>query len=101
MGDPLGEPARCFGEVSFEPVGFVNPISLQIGGIRAGRASLRTLRPAAVHYGRAQALRDQRTRVLAAAYAATPERFVRGVPQPPTLPSAAWINKPTTEEVAH
>src|SRR5712692_2058199 len=34
--------------------------------------------PAAVHYGRAEALRDQRTRVLAAAYAATPERFVRG-----------------------
>jgi putative transposase len=57
--------------------------------------------PAAVHHGRAQALRDQRTRVLTAAYAATPERFLRGVPQPPTLPTAAWINKPDTKEVAH
>jgi hypothetical protein len=36
-----------------------------------------------------------------AAYAATPERFVRGQPTPPTLPTAAWINKATTEEAAH
>jgi putative transposase len=57
--------------------------------------------PAAVHYGRAKQLHADRARVLAAAYAATPERFVRGAPQPPTLPTAAWINKPTTEEVAH
>ena len=46
--------------------------------------------PAAVHYGRAPALYDERVRVLAAAYAARPERFVRGVPQPPELPTAAW-----------
>jgi len=57
--------------------------------------------PAAVHHGQAQALHAERRQVLAAAYAAKPERFVRGVPQPPTLPSGAWINKPTTEEVAH
>ena len=57
--------------------------------------------PAAVHHGHAQALHADRARVLAAAYAASPERFVRGVPQPPTLPTAAWINKPTAEEVAH
>ncbi len=57
--------------------------------------------PAAMHFGRAQALHAERQRVLAAAYAATPERFVRGTPRPPTLPTAAWINKPTTEEVAH
>ena len=57
--------------------------------------------PAAVHHGHAQALHAERQQVLAAAYAAKPERFVRGLPQPPTLPSAAWINKPTTEEVAH
>ncbi len=57
--------------------------------------------PAAVHYGRAKELHAGRARVLAAAYAATPERFVRGTPQPPTLPTAAWINKPTAEEVAH
>jgi putative transposase len=57
--------------------------------------------PAAVHYGQAEELHAERQRVLAAAFAATPERFVRGAPKPPTLPTAAWINKPTTEEVAH
>jgi putative transposase len=57
--------------------------------------------PAAVHHGRAQQLHAERQRVLAAAYAASPERFVRGAPKPPTLPTAAWINKQTTEEAAH
>jgi putative transposase len=57
--------------------------------------------PAAVHHGHAQALYTERQRVLAAAYTATPERFVRGTPTPPQLPTAAWINKPTTTEVAH
>ena len=35
-----------------------------------------------------------------AAYAATPERFVRRAPTPPPIPVAAWINKPDSEEVA-
>jgi len=56
--------------------------------------------PAAVHYGRAKELHAARARILEAAYAATPERFVRGAPKPPTLPSAAWINKPDAKEVA-
>ena len=57
--------------------------------------------PAAVHHGQAKALHAERQRVLQAAYAATPERFVRRPPQPPALPTAVWINKPTSEEVAH
>ena len=57
--------------------------------------------PAAVHHGEAEEAHAARQRVLDAAYAATPERFVRGAPKPPTLPSAAWINKPDDEEVAH
>ena len=57
--------------------------------------------PAAVHHGRVQSLHAERQRVLTAAYAATPERFVRRPPTPPELPTAAWINKPTTKEVAH
>jgi putative transposase len=57
--------------------------------------------PAAVHYGQAKQLHAARARVLEAAYAARPERFVRGTPTPPTLPTAAWINKPYTKEVAH
>src|SRR5712692_135704 len=52
------------------------------------------LTPAVVHYGLADGVRDQRQRVLAAAYAAHPERFVRGVPQPAALPEAVWINPP-------
>jgi putative transposase len=57
--------------------------------------------PAMVHYGQAEEVKRQRARVLAAAYAANPERFVRGLPQPPKLPTAAWINPPNTQEAAH
>jgi putative transposase len=57
--------------------------------------------PAAIHHGHAKALHAERQRVLTAAYAARPERFVRQPPRPPALPTAVWINKPTTEEVAH
>jgi putative transposase len=57
--------------------------------------------PAAVHHGQATQLHAARARVLEAAYAATPERFVRRAPAPPELPTAAWINKPETKEVAH
>ena len=57
--------------------------------------------PAMVHYGRAEEAREHRARVLAAAYAANPGRFVGGLPRPPKLPTAAWINPPKTEEDAH
>ena len=57
--------------------------------------------PETVHYGRAEAVRHERAMVLEAAYAANPERFVRGTPQPPELPAAAWINRPPTTNGAH
>jgi len=57
--------------------------------------------PASVHHGRAKQAHAARQAVLSAAYAANPERFVGGAPKPPTLPEAAWINKPESEEVAH
>ena len=50
--------------------------------------------PKVVHYGDGEKLREQRALVLEAAYAAHPERFVRGKPQAPALPKAVWINKP-------
>lgn len=59
--------------------------------------------PEAVHYGKAAELQVVRAEALAAAYAAHPERFVKGQPIPWPLPIAAWINRPkiqtTTKEV--
>ena len=43
-------------------------------------------------------LHAARARVLEAAHARNPERFVSKPPVPPELPTAAWINKP--KEVA-
>jgi putative transposase len=59
---------------------------------RHGALGLMT--PHDIHYGLAAAKWQQRAEVLRAAYAAHPERFPRGVPVPPSLPTAAWINKP-------
>lgn len=50
--------------------------------------------PEQVHYGEAARVQEVRAAALATAHAAHPERFVRGVPQPPALPTAAWINPP-------
>ena len=52
------------------------------------------LTPAVVHFGQAGTVRAHRDRVLAAAYAAHPERFVNGRPHPADLPNAVWINPP-------
>jgi len=56
--------------------------------------------PAAVHDGRASAMRDARQRVLLTAYAAHPERFVRKMPEPPVLPHAVWINPPKKQSAS-
>ena len=56
--------------------------------------ALGLMTPAVVHYDQAEAVTEQRQQVLQAAYAAHPERFVRGEPQAPTLPKEVWINKP-------
>lgn len=52
------------------------------------------LTPADVHYGRAKQKIQERRRVLQLAYQKNPDRFVKGVPQPPQLPQAVWINPP-------
>jgi putative transposase len=59
-------------------------------------SGLALLTPVTVHYGQAQAILEQRQKVLQAAYAAHPERFVRGEPKPPSLPTEVWINKPSS-----
>lgn len=50
--------------------------------------------PAAVHFGTAAALQQQRAKVLAAAYHAHPERFKGKFPTPPELPTIVGINLP-------
>lgn len=50
--------------------------------------------PESLHTGQAFQIRENREKVLVGAYEKHPERFVRGVPQPPRIPQAAWINKP-------
>jgi len=52
------------------------------------------LTPEVVHYGLARDVVESRKKVLAVAFEAHPERFVRGVPLPPALPEAVWINPP-------
>jgi putative transposase len=58
---------------------------------RHGALGLMT--PHDIHYGLAAGKWQRRAEVLRAAYQAHPERFPRGVPVPPPLPTAAWINK--------
>ena len=52
------------------------------------------LTPSAVHHGLADQRIAEREQVLARAYAAHPERFVGGLPQPPARPTEVWINPP-------
>ena len=58
------------------------------------------LTPAIVHRGQATTQVAARQQVLDLAYAAHPERFVRGHPMPPALPTVVWINPPTTAAVS-
>jgi putative transposase len=53
--------------------------------------------PADVHYGRATALHEIRSAVLDDAYAAHPERFVKGPPRAALVPTHVWINEPKKE----
>lgn len=55
--------------------------------------------PQSVHFGQAAQLFTNRQRVLQQAYAAHPERFVNGLPQPPQLPTAVWINPPKKDDL--
>ncbi len=54
--------------------------------------------PAAVHYGHAEALTAQRQVILKVAYEIHPERFVKGLPKPPKVPTEVWINPPRSDE---
>ena len=53
--------------------------------------------PADVHFDRATARHVARGTVLADAYAAHPERFVKGPPKAKLVPAKVWINEPKKE----
>lgn len=55
--------------------------------------------PEMVHHGRAAEVRERRAKVLAEAFNAHPERFVRGMPEPKGVPDAVWINPPAHDEL--
>jgi putative transposase len=57
-------------------------------------SGLGLLPPVVVHHGQALAVSAERQQTLDAAYAAHPERFVRGRPVPPAVPDAVGINPP-------
>jgi putative transposase len=55
--------------------------------------------PEQVHYGLSDTIYQNRSDVLAAAFEKNPTRFKGNMPVPKSLPPAAWINKPETEEL--
>jgi len=50
--------------------------------------------PDQVHYGQADEVHAARQKILDQAFHANPNRFVNKSPQPPTKPTAVWINPP-------
>jgi putative transposase len=58
-------------------------------------SALAWLTPADIHQGCVEARIDTRSRVLDAAFAQHPARFVHGRPTPTRPPSEVWINPPT------
>ena len=61
-------------------------------------SSLGLMTPATVHAGLADQVSAQRQKVLEAAYEKHPQRFVAGIPVPPQVPDAVWINPPSAAE---
>ena len=105
-----------FSEAQFKTLKYHPQFPERFGSLEDGRAfgqdffrwynhehrhsGLDFLTPAAVHFGQAALVRAHRQGVLAAAYVAHPERFVKGPPQPADLPHAVWINPPAKKNPA-
>jgi putative transposase len=78
--------ARAFGEAFF---GYYNHEHRHAGiGVHT---------PASVHHATHHRVRALRQQTLNAAYTAHPERFGNRRPQPPKIPTEAWINQPSRE----
>jgi len=63
-------------------------------------SALALMTPAVVHYDQVQLVQARRQQVLQAAFEAHPERFVRGYPTLPQVPSQVWINNPNPKEAS-
>jgi putative transposase len=99
-----------FSEAQFKTLKYQPDYPERFGSLREARAWAQTffpwyndehhhsgigfMTPVAVHTGEAARRFAQRQQTLSAAYAAHPERFVNGLPVPPALPTAVWINPP-------
>jgi len=105
-----------FSEAQFKTLKYCPQFPERFGSLEDGRAfgqvffpwynqehrhsGLGFLTPAVVHVGQAATVRAHRQQVLATAYVAHPERFVKGRPQPADLPHAVWINPPAKKTAA-
>jgi len=63
-------------------------------------SSLGLLTPWSVHSGEAELVLQKRQAVFDQAYAAHPERFVRGRSKPERPPARVWINEPQAVEIS-
>ena len=105
-----------YSEANFRTLKYRPDMPEQLGSVEHARQVVRALvgwyndehyhlglalmHPADVHYGRTADIVAARQRVLDAAHAAHPERFVTGRLIQKAPPPAAWINPPATESVA-
>src|SRR5580765_4389718 len=112
-----GPTSPTFSEAQFKTLKYRPEFPARFGSIQDVRAhchiffpwynvahhhsGLGLLTPHDVHFGLAEQRVAARATTLATAYAIHPERFPRGLPQPPARPEAVWINppkSPATEE---
>lgn len=105
-----------YSEANFRTLKYRPDMPEQLGSVEHARQVVRALvgwyndehyhlglalmHPADVHHGRTADIVAARQRVLDAAHAAHPDRFVTGRPIQKAPPPAAWINPPATEAVA-
>jgi putative transposase len=110
-----------FSEAQFKTLKYQPQFPKQFGSLEDARAFCQTffdwynhhhhhsgiglLTPAQLHSGQADLVQQRRQEVLNEAYQHHPERFVRGLPHPPIVPTEVWINPPqpssTPEEGLH
>jgi putative transposase len=103
-----------FSEAQFKTMKYRPDYPARFGSIEAARhwardffhwynnehhhSRLGLMTPTTVHFGQAAALTAQRQDTLNVAYEVHPERFVKGLPKPPKVPTAVWINPPLSDE---